>query len=591
MPPWTFLLLTGAFAYAIAPFALLLWALEAPRSRRPWPHTLALGAIVGWVGFTLAATLTSTFSFGLYLRAHAVLTAAAAVVWVVRRIRMRSAPRFLADLRATDLAAVGIVLLALGVRLVPLITGGDSLGGNDARFHNILSQKILVEGRLTGTWAPVAPVTVVYPRGVHVLCAFMARIAGAPVHQAFNALFPLAAALTTALVFALGRSVFRSRAAGLVSAACYAFLPRWGSLDYFRWGGLPNAVGMLFLCAVLWMVFRQATTARGSLGWAAAAGFTVVAIGMVHHYSLLVTAVVLPAGLLFSTSREMRRAMLRTLLAAVVLASPLLVWRYLRFTGRIGTTSVLVFREPGLTLWDCIRSLNPVFVVVFAIALLALRATAWDDRRVIVFSWFAALLSAFVFLEYVYRGASLLLTGGRDFFTALTPSRMATDLAYPMAVLCGGLAGARFWRRWPRVSAAVLAVVALGTCAWVWREQAGTGVVPDEVREAGLWIREHAPADSMVIGGFPHLAYLTWRETGSPPLPASEPRNDPRITWRRDIRSPAAWLQWSSRTGRPLFFVLPGAVTPPPPLRRVFAKDGVGVWRFGAERAAGGSGS
>ena len=50
----------------------------------------------------------------------------------------------------------------------------------------------------------------------------------------------------------------------------------------------------------------------------------------------------------------------------------------------------------------------------------------WSPFHLLMLAWFAGLLIAFVCLEYLYRGATLLLSHGRDCYTGLTPSRLAS---------------------------------------------------------------------------------------------------------------------------------------------------------------------
>lgn len=586
----TFALVALAFAYAIAPYALLTLAFVVGGHAGPPGRRIYRSLILGVAGFCLLASLTTVFGFTTYRWLHAGLTLAgvAAVAW--RWAGKRGAER--TRLSAPDRVLVSIVVLALVVRLVPLLLAGETFGGNDARFHNILARKIVVEDGLSATWSPIAEVPVVYPRGVHVLCAFIAKTANVPVHSAFNGLFPIIGALTVGMIYLLGRAVFRSRRAGLFAAAVYAFLPGWGSLDYFRWGGLPNAVGMLLLCAVLAAVLRGTEQEPESLGaalrrpWALGGGLALAAVSVVHHHSFLVTLIVLVFALIFATP-DLRRAIAATGIAGTVLALPLLPTRYFAFLGDIGSTSVFVFREPPLAVWDCIRALNPAFVLIFVVAVIVTRRMQWGTGHVLVLSWFTALLAAFVFLEYVYRAGSLVVTGGADLFTSFTPSRMATDLAYPMSVLCGGLVLAPAWARRPRLATAVVAILAVGTCGYIVFSQRNVGAA-SYLREAGIWIRQNTPQDSLVVGQLPHLAYFSWRESSHPPLPASEPRNHPALAWKRDLKGLPAWTRWAERSDRPVYLVAPSHVSIPshPPV--VYENPAVAVYEIHrAERAGG----
>ena len=171
--------------------------------------------------------------------------------------------------------------------------------------------------------------------------------------------------------------------------------------------------------------------------------------------------------------------------------------------------------------------------------------------------------------QYLYRGASLPLSHFQDCYTALTPSRMAADLAYPMSILCGFLPLSAAYEPRRRMALALLALAAVTASAVTWKEQGRTDVYP-EYEEAGRWLRAHSAPDSLIIGSLPQLEYLSWRETSMPPLPSSEPRNDASVLWKRDRRSFDEWISWGQFNRRPVYFIVPVDAPRVPALREVF---------------------
>ena len=179
---------------------------------------------------------------------------------------------------------LGIIVL-LGVvavsRTIPLYFSRLPIGW-DPSFHLILVQKIILEGVVPVDWRPFEPVTLNYPLGSHILIAMGALLSGQPAESVFMVAFPLMATLTTAVVYFLGRSLSGDARLGLAAAFCYGLLAKYGSLDYYRWGGLPNMIGMLYFIASIWV-----------LAWLTypvnivVASIFLAAVYLVHHHSMV----------------------------------------------------------------------------------------------------------------------------------------------------------------------------------------------------------------------------------------------------------------------------------------------------------------
>jgi len=579
--------LARAYCYAIAPYLCLYLAL--PHKRGGIAERLVPGLAVANAAFILTATLVCELSFNLYHVAHPAI-AAVGVALLLYRWRLSGWAKPEMNTSPSVYIFLGIVLLAFAVRLVPILAGGESLGGGDARFHNLLARKIVVGGKLSEDWTPFADIGVMYPQGTHTFVAFLAVGARCSVHHALNFLFPVVGALTTAVIYVLARALFRSDGAAAWSSACYAFLAAWGSLDLYRWGGLPNGFGMLALCTMLYLLLEHGCSTRtyeesvipdkacpepvertegSQVPKALAIAILVPSILLTHHYTLIVAGIMLVSVALFTADAKLRGFTLLAAVLAAVLAAPLLFLHYVRFVGGLGETGVLVFREPIRTVLFYAQHMGPGLVAMFACALVLARKAKWNTGQVAVLAWFTGLFAAFVSLEYICRGVVLAATGGADCFSCLTPSRMATDMVYPMSILSGAVVTCNAWKKHAKLWTAGIVVLGIATSGMAVRDQLRVGVFP-EYRAAAQWLRRHSRQNAMIVGNLPHLEYLSWRETSAPPLPASEQRNHPSVTWKREMDSFDSWLEWERTNRRPVYFVLPPHERGPASLNELF---------------------
>jgi len=565
-----------AYLYGVFPYLCLFMAMPAEHRRGAgFARRVFTGVTLGTVAFSLVSFSVTASSFDLYKRLHAVMVVVGVLALLVRRWMARGTEPV--SFSRFDAWAGVLMVMALAVRAFPVLEGSESLGDGDARFHNILAAKILVERALSRTWEPFAPIRVMYPQGTHVFVAFMAETSGCAVHHAFIGLLLVTAVLTVGAIYLIGLACFHSRKAALWSAATYAFLPLWGSLDYFRWGGLPNAMGMLFLCLIVWAILDNFATGGSTRRVASMlSGAAVLAIMQVHHYTLVVTGLFLVFGWIFAADRSLRGMILRSSIWAAVFCLPPILLHHLRFAAGVGRTSVMVFREPFISLATAMQQMGIGFVAVFIAALMLSRGRSWTARQLLVLSWFVSLLLSFVVLEYLYRAGVLIATLGQDYFTCFTPSRMATDLVYPISILAGLIPLSAAWKKNCGKIVFVFCLLAAATCLTVRQSQRRTGEIPFML-EIGAWARRHTPGNALLVGYLPHLEYVSWRETATPPLPASEERQDPAVTWKGNMRTFDDWLDWEARTGRPVYFLTAAPDTAPPCLRNVFAAGPITV--------------
>ncbi|MBI3740523.1 MAG: hypothetical protein HY257_02050, partial [Chloroflexi bacterium] len=138
---------------------------------------------------------------------------------------------------------VAIVSGAIILRLYPLYVS-EYPGGADTVFHLILARKITLNGILPTDWTPFETIAVNYTLGGHAFIAQISELAGIPLHRAFALIMVALAGMSTALVYVIGKNFFGRDSLARASAFAYAFIANLGSLDYYRWGGLPNETAM-----------------------------------------------------------------------------------------------------------------------------------------------------------------------------------------------------------------------------------------------------------------------------------------------------------------------------------------------------------
>jgi hypothetical protein len=150
----------------------------------------------------------------------------------------------------------------------------------------------------------------------------------------------------------------------------------------------------------------------------------------------------------------------------------------------------------------------------------------------------------------------------------------------PLAALAGLGAQTLFAKR----RHALLGVVTIGVAsipftAWEYRSKRLDPMLFD----MGEWATERLPPDALVVvrardketkepGLLPDRdwwPYLLDRETDATPLPASEPRLDPRILAKRALaRDPEAARAYARSRKKPLFWLVPNHMPPVPGARR-----------------------
>lgn len=550
-----------------ASFALLLapgWIAAGTALRRATAaERFFLGSTAG-LGTTasLGAAVTATWGFDAIPAALAALYAGAAwIAW-----RARSSVRGESGRMRYGAALAAMLALAFASRCIPLYFSELPLG-IDPTFHLVLAQKILLERALPTDWSPFEALPVHYIAGTHLVLAIVASLSGAPVHEVFKLAFPIGIAISVAGVWSVARVILRDESAAAWASAAYAFLAVWGSLDYYRWGGLPALLGLSLQLGVVWLLLTDLLSTRLC---AALAALLLVALSLIHNHSTLTALLVLGSWLAaVALETRLRDRVSQRIAASLMLALPIAVIANLGSTaGVFGARDTELFRfyEWPLPLWTAIARIGGAFALVAVPGLVLLLKRIDTVERLFLLVWLTALFAAFCVLEYVYRFAVFALSG--EFYSALTPSRFLTAMVYPLS-LCAGLAIREALRRMTRPR--LLAAALIFLMAVVSFAQLGSQCRSEQADLVSLrWIRDHTPTDAFVLDNDPWMPYVAWREGTFTALPSSESRNHESLRRKRELVTPEARARFARSAFRPVYRFADAAAAPEDGFQIVF---------------------
>lgn len=395
--------------------------------------------------------------------------------------------------------------------------------GWDPSFHLILAKKVAMADGMIYDWTPFENASLNYPLGSHCLLVLLSQLSHLPLHRVFQMLLPLVCVLTTGQVYLLCLRVFHSEEIAVFSTLAYGFWAGYGSIDYYRWGGLPNALAMAFLLAIVHMLLGPVRTWKHVV----LMGMFFASICFAHHHVMITSIIVLGVlffYFLFSARRSVAVTLLIAMASGVLLASFYLVPYFLK-SSTLGNTDVFRFHEGPFTARSLFRDLGPAYVLFGAAGLVLV----WRVRK--QFEWVptlfvicGTLLILYILSGPVYRQVSLRFTG--EDYVAFTPSRFLIDLA----CFVSGFAGYAAYQLKRRVGmsavAATVLVVLLGLSTYrTWQQMIGEGGVPVGSLAAYQWISEYTPPDTIVLNVHSWACVTSWRRTLSSPLPISEPRH------------------------------------------------------------------
>lgn len=579
----------------VAPGLLIFWRLPAVGS----PAARIVAGLVAGVAIAIQeARLAAFVDLALFPFLHLTALVGASVFF----FRYRSVPEAPSEITPPargEHAALVLILAACFVsRLIPVLLTGLP-PGIDPCFHLLIVRKLILTGRLLGDWMPFEPVAVNYPQGTHLLVAVLSKFSTVEPHDAFKFGFPVVAPLISGMVWLVARDLFGSSRIALTAALVHAFAPRWASLGDFGWGGLPNMTGTL----IGLLVIRVVLTGRSwpaSLG----GGLLLATVPLAHNHAALVTVLILitllignPGG--SEDSRRIRANVLRTGMFSALFGADMILHALLNVSGDAAAQSLFQFWEPPIMIHEAMMNLGlPVSLPAAAGVILLLRSRP-DNPAWFLLIWTAALLVAFVVLEYVYRLGVFLI---RDqMFSALTPSRFFSQLAVPGSILAA-VALVRGVGRVPSAARPVLcAAFALMLAAHSCRilaepvPSADRLALEEDFRAAMTWIRENTEPDAFVFEVRDEFhrwtpyqtwtSYLTWRETNFTPLPVSEARNDPRVLYKDAVlrSDPGEFDRWRIEHPRPLYRVADGYTLNDPALEPVHSHARFTIYRWRPE--------
>jgi hypothetical protein len=473
------------------------------------------------------------------------------VLYILSRsfVPQQSVARFSLEKDAV-LVLVGAVFL---IRMVPLQFTNLPLG-SDPSFHLIIVEKILREARLPLTWMPFESIPLHYSTGLHVFVAFVAKISDVPSHQVFKLGFALAPALCAGLIYVLAERVGRSSKIAFWSAMSWAFLAFWGGLEYGSWGGLPTLAGMTLALGLFYSMLelnhRLALVSHAIL---------LSTIVFVHNHSGLSVLLVLMAYVFLAYVVErningISRNVVATLLGSILFGAHL-VFKHLKDFFLMGRdTELFRFYEGVLSFKDIIQASGTYYFIALVLGLFVFIRNMRTEEEFFWLSWFCSLLLMFVALEYVYRFIVFALYG--ESYTALTPSRFLTIMAFPGALFaghaCHGFVGKFSKNLHQRVVSMVLLVGMLSYTALVLERQARP--VTEVDFSMMRWLRENTSEDAFVLNNHKWSSYLTWREGSFTELPSVETKNAPSVVFKVEkLKRFNEFRKWQETVSRPIY--------------------------------------
>jgi len=506
------LLFFAGLLYLLLPGVTFWFWLNQP-ARGSWRHAIN-GLSFGFAFVVCLLYLISLLGLDVFLWAWgAPFVAAAAYGWLKRR-QIRSA----LSLPEGSKWLLAVLGLAAILRFLPLPFHQYPRGW-DPYFHLLLVEKILSASGHIQDWLPFEDIPLRYPIGSHLLLAALSRLSTLPSHAAFKLLLALLGTLTCAQVYALVRSSTRDRQVALFSTAAFGFLALLGSLDYYRWGGLANLLGLYILLGVLSVLSTEFDKRMAGL-----LPFFFVGLGLCNSHVLAAAVLVLGPVLIFLFANKASRGRAWVLLAAAGLT--LAVDAILLLPGLLGQdsmrgTGLFLYGEEPYTVQKIIADVGLPYVLLTLLGgvLWALRRAAFPVGGVLLVAN-AAMLVLFVGFEYGGRALTQHLL--QKDIAPFTPGRFLTD-AIPLLAVFPGLMLAWLQRRTKlRAGAWLLAILLLAALNLPYYCAFFKPVIPPPYVEAYQWIRRNTSPDTVVLARHFHAPYLTGRACSNTPIPSSE---------------------------------------------------------------------
>jgi hypothetical protein len=414
---------------------------------------------------------------------------------------------------------MGLVLLLVGVsRFGMALPRVLPAGPLDPTFQMILSKQIQITHHAINRW-PFANIPLNYPTGSNVLVVVLSEISRLPLHTTFKDLIPLLGVLTTAQMYVFARRMTDNSLMALYSAAIYGLWAWFGSIDYFRWGGLPNELAMLLFITMLCIGgWSRGATLVMAICFAAAV--------LVHHHVMVVSSCILVLIIAWQSFHKKPWRHLANAMIAGLLIDAFFLVPYALHLANFRATGMVISGEPLLPLLELAPQFGYALVCLAVVGVVLCVARKIPCPPVVGIASFA-LLVMFVTGEDIFP--LVLRALHRTAFTFFTPSRFLTDLNYFLPVFAAG--AILFLQRRIRIPqwVVMLFVLAAPLADYPrWIEMFGLRELDHEVLRACDWIQHNTQANTIVDDPEAWMTYLCWREPSHIALPVSEPVADYR---------------------------------------------------------------
>ena len=321
-----------------------------------------------------------------------------------------------------------LVLLLVGIsRFAIALPRVLPAGPLDPTFQLILSKQIQLTHHAIDHW-PFANIPLNYPTGSNVLVVVLSGLSGLPLHTVFKNLIPLLGVLTTAQMYVFARRMTDNSLTALYSAAIYGLWAWFGSIDYFRWGGLPNELAMLLFITML----SIGGSSRGSIS---AMTICFAATVLVHHHVMVVSSIILFLIILWQWFHDKPWRPLAIAVAAGFLLDAFFLLPYALHLGNFRSTGMVMGGEDLLPLLGQPQQFGYALACVAAVGVVLCIARLIPCPPVVGIASFA-LLGMFVIGEDIIPLTLCALH--RTSFTFFTPSRFLTDLNYFLPIFAAG---------------------------------------------------------------------------------------------------------------------------------------------------------
>ncbi|MGD0461231.1 MAG: hypothetical protein ABSB74_01965 [Tepidisphaeraceae bacterium] len=510
-----FLCFAGGLFLILIPGIWLAGALSLGRDRiERWTYGSCLG-------LALATYLASAISYFNLRWFYAIWTAAALACLAARWF---SPAKYRQGLKSKWI--VVILVLVAAVRFGNALPQPLPEGPFDPTFHLILAGKIQQTQHAIHDWRPFDSVALNYPTGSHTLLVVVSAITALPLHAVFKDLIPLLGVLSTAQIYLFARRAAGDESVALWSAGAYGLWAWFGSNDYFRWGGLPNEMGMLFFIAMLtlWLDDIRASIRVPTMG------VIFAALILVHHHCMLVSGILLAVFAVVPMSQfnaaSSRGILIRAMAIAALLDAFFLIPYALKITT-LNSTIVLSNSEPRMGILQIASGIGLVNGPL-AIIGMVLWAKGRGPRFHPVVFWAAGMLAGMFLVTECFIPLLMKALKGPSAI-AFTPSRFLTDLNYFLPLLAAisvALIQARLRIKTPWVLALMCCAALADFRQWKDLIQPHDSFAPPGFVAASRWIHDHTSPSTVVLNRDNWTTYLTWRRTTFAPLPDSEPTPD-----------------------------------------------------------------